>query len=312
MFIRHTKRIIVGVFCAIITGVLAVAIGEAGAPRQEGPVRTDCQDCHESVVHNWQDSAHGDAAVNTAFQDAWQEKGSPPECLSCHATEFDAETGDLHSDGIECATCHFGQTGPHPETPMPTDPSSRSCGNCHLDTYNEWQASAHGEGELACVRCHNPHTTNLKVGNMYDLCTDCHNEEGHFYGMTSHAQQGLQCTDCHLRVSESPMGEGHGQRLHTFSVDLDTCNECHGEQMHFPVPGEESTETSEMMLTAYAPDDGASSRDERVVGQTVDEEPPTQPVQSINYILVAIAGMGFGMALTPYAENWYKRLVSKD
>jgi hypothetical protein len=82
--------------------------------------------------------------------------------------------------------------------------------------------------------------------------------------------------------------------------------------MHFPVPGEESTETSEMMLTAYAPEDDDSSQEEIVARQTFEEEPPTQPAQSINYLLVAIAGMGFGMAITPYAEGWYKRLVNKS
>lgn len=312
MMNHHAKRFIVGTFCALIASGLAVAIGEADSNQQEGPVRTDCQTCHESVVTVWQDSAHGDAAVNTAFQDAWQEKGSPPDCLSCHATEYDADTGEIFTDGITCTTCHTGQTGPHPETPMPTDPSSRLCGTCHLETYAEWQTSAHGEGELACVRCHNPHNTQLKVGNMRDLCTSCHNQEGHFYSYTGHAQQGLQCTDCHLRVTDTPMGEGHGQRLHTFSVDLETCNQCHGEEMHFAVPGEESTETTQMMSTAYAPVNSAGCPGETNSSETIVDEPSPQPAQPLNYLLVAVVGMGFGAAVTPFAETWYKRFLKKD
>jgi len=312
MLNRHAKRFIVGFCCAIVAGGMAVAIGEASPPLQEGPVRTDCLECHESVVTHWETSAHGQAASDPVFQEAWQEKGSPPECLSCHATAYDPETGDIHSNGITCATCHSDQTGPHPETPMPTDPSSRLCGTCHIDTHAEWQTSAHGEGEMGCVRCHNPHTTELKVSNMRDLCTTCHNQEGHFYAYTGHAQQGLQCTDCHLRVSNSPIGDGHGQRLHTFSVDLETCNQCHGEEMHFPMPGEETTDTSEMMQTAYAPVSETSCTNGNGNSQPVHEEPSPQPAQPLNYLLIAAVGMGFGAAVTPFAEGWYRRVINKD
>jgi len=311
MMNRHAKRFIVGTFCALFASVLAVTIGEAGPAQQEGPVRTDCQECHGSVVTHWQDSAHGQAAVDEAFQESWQDQGSPPECLSCHATEYDAETGEIFSEGIACGTCHSGQTGPHPETPMPTDPSSRLCGTCHVDTYAEWETSAHGEGELACVRCHNPHTTQLKVGNMRDLCTACHNQEGHFYPYTAHSQQGLQCTDCHLRVTDSPMGEGHGQRLHTFAVDLETCNQCHSEEMHFPAD-DNTTEASAVTSTGYAPIYTSADQEASMNSESLIEEPASQPVQSLNYLVVAAVGMGFGVAATPFAESWYRRLTKRD
>lgn len=311
---RIIKRFVIGFIFALAAILLTATVGEADTPRQEGPVRTDCQECHGSVVDHWAESAHGQSVVDPIFLAAWEEKGSPTECLSCHTSEYNPETGEYSTEGIFCTTCHSGQTGPHPETPMPTDPSSRLCGNCHIDTYAEWQSSAHGEGELACVRCHNPHTTQLKVGNMHDLCTTCHNEEGHFYNYTGHAQQGLQCTDCHLRVSETPLGEGHGQRLHTFSVDLQTCNQCHGEEMHFPVPaGDESAQTTEMMQTAYAPLESTAcpAGEGEPTSEMVAEEPAPQPVQPLNYLLVAAVGMGFGAAVTPIAENWFQRLTHK-
>lgn len=311
---RLVLRLTVGLCCAVVALAITAISSEAGAGqndyRQEGPVRTDCQECHGAVVANWQESRHGQAVSDPVFQEAWAEAGSPVECLSCHVTNYDPITGAHDQDGITCTTCHSGQSGPHPETPMPTDPSSRLCGNCHVDTYAEWLTSAHGEGEMACVRCHNPHTTTLKEGNMRDLCTTCHTDEGHFYSYTGHAQQGLQCTDCHLRVSNSPMGEGHGQRLHTFEVDLATCSECHGQEMHAPANSEASASgEAPVMQTAYAPSDEAACE---LDGAPIIEEPAPQPAQPLNYFLVAAVGMGFGAAVTPVAENWYRRFSSRD
>lgn len=310
---RLVMRLIVGLCCALLALALTAVGGEAGASpdefRQEGPVRTDCQECHGSVVENWGDSAHGQAVTDPVFQEAWAEAGNPVECLSCHVTNYDPESGEYDEEGIACKTCHSGQSGPHPETPMPTDPSSRLCGTCHIDTHAEWEVSAHGEGELACVRCHNPHTTTLKEGNMRDLCTTCHTDEGHFYNYTGHAMEGLQCTDCHLRVSDSPMGEGHGQRLHTFDVDLATCTECHGQEMHFPATNTSASGAEELMQTAYAPVTDAACEME---DGAIIEEPPQQPAQPLNYLLVAAVGMGFGAAVTPVAEKWYHRFFSRD
>lgn len=312
---RLVMRLIVGLCCALVALAVTAMSGEAGASqsdtRQEGPVRTDCQECHESVVEHQGESAHGQAASDPVFQEAWAEAGNPAECLSCHATSFDPESGEYQGDGIACATCHFGQSGPHPETPMATDPSSRLCGTCHIDTHAEWQISAHGEGELSCVRCHNPHTTTLKEGNMQDLCTTCHTDEGHFYSYTGHAAEGLQCTDCHLRVSDGPMGEGHGQRLHTFEVDLATCTQCHGDGLHFPTAATAAGESdrAEVMRTAYAPLDEAACQMEN---GAVVEQPAPQPAQPLNYLLVAAVGMGFGAAVTPVAESGFRRFFPKD
>jgi formate-dependent nitrite reductase cytochrome c552 subunit len=312
---RLVLRLTVGFCCAIVALAITAISGEAGAglsdSRQEGPVRTDCQECHGSVVDHLADSRHGQAAADPVFQEAWDEAGNPAECLSCHVTDYDPVTGDYEGDGITCTTCHYGQSGPHPETPMPTDSSSRLCGTCHIDTYAEWQTSEHGEGELSCVRCHSPHTQSLKEGNMQDLCTTCHADEGHFYTYTGHAQNGLTCTDCHLRISGSPMGEGHGQRLHTFDVDLATCTQCHGQEMHAPSetsaePGAEDVTAA--MQIAYAPSDGAACTFEE--GAVVDQPAP-QPAQPLNYLLVAAVGMGFGAAVTPVAENWFRRLFSR-
>jgi formate-dependent nitrite reductase cytochrome c552 subunit len=298
-----TTRIAMGICFALVTVLLAAAVGEASPQVQEGPVRTDCQDCHESVVTHWEKSAHGQATNDLVFQEAWNEEGSPSECLTCHTTGLDLDTGQWETDGIACSVCHSPQEAPHPETAMPTDPSSRLCGTCHIDTYNEWQVSTHGEGEMTCVRCHNPHTTGLKVGNMQDLCSTCHNEEGHYFPNTAHAQQGLLCTDCHLRVTDSEMGEGHGRRQHTFNVDLKTCNECHGDEMHLPAEGTTS------MWSEFAATNRSVSN---INNNPVSDEPESTPAHPFNYAVVAVVGLAFGVAVTPYAEGWVKRFQGKD
>jgi anti-sigma factor RsiW len=105
------------------------------------------------------------------------------------------------------------------------------------------------------------------------------------------------------------LGEGHGQRRHTFEVDLATCNQCHGEGMHFPVTEAGATGTADVMTTAYAPDiEEACVMEEGAV----IEDPAPQPAQPLNYLLVAAVGMGFGAAVTPVAENWYRRFSAKD
>ena len=300
------KRLLVGLLCTLVILPLAIVVSAADGPTKEGPVRTDCIECHEGVVTHWEQSDHGQASSNKVFVDAWESEGSPDHCLSCHTTNFDSETGTWEADGISCMVCHSGQSGPHPETAMPTDPSTRLCGTCHTDTYDQFEVSAHNAGALVCVRCHNPHTTDLRTGAMEDLCIDCHNEESHYYNFTAHAQEGLSCNDCHLRISDSDMGEGHSRRQHTFEVDLVTCTECHGVSMHFPSVDPDG-DTQAMMWTAFGETEESATNTPTPLSNEPD---PTLP-QPINYLLVAAVGMGFGIAITPWAESRFRQIKAK-
>jgi hypothetical protein len=105
------------------------------------------------------------------------------------------------------------------------------------------------------------------------------------------------------------MGEGHGQRLHTFDVDLATCTQCHGQEMHAPTEASAEAgaeDTAAVMRVAYAPSDESSCTAEE---GAVIAQPAPQPAQPLNYLLVAAVGMGFGAAVTPVAENWFRRLL---
>jgi formate-dependent nitrite reductase cytochrome c552 subunit len=179
------------------------------------------------------------------------------------------------------------------------------CGNCHLDTHAEWEGSIHGQENLACVRCHNPHTTDLRADGVQTLCQSCHNEVAHFYSYTGHAEEGLLCSDCHLRVSdaaEGQMGEGHGQRVHSFTVDLESCSQCHEDEMHYP--GEDAMTLEDDLGTAMEPALSMAS----VV--PLNSEP--DPVSPFGFaVLASLVGMGFGIVVAPWLEKWNRRVSNE-
>lgn len=313
---RTLRKLIVGLCFALPFFLITVAVGEASPAFQDEPVAADseevedCQSCHGEIQEEWTESMHGQAATDLVFQRAWKQQGSPGECLTCHTTGFDMEAGTWEEDGIACTVCHAPEAANHPEEIMPTDASSDACGSCHEDTYADWQHSVHGEEELACVNCHNPHTTDLKVANSQELCQTCHNEESHFYDLTAHADEGLLCTDCHLRVADAPMlGEGHSQRKHTFEVDLLSCTQCHGDEMHYPVQDamgdtEERQETSGQEQTVMQTGLGLPTSERAT--EVVNDQPQSR--NPLTYVLAIAAGLGLGIIVTPGLDALYRRV----
>jgi predicted CXXCH cytochrome family protein len=259
----------------------------------EEPDKNECADCHEITQNHWAESSHGQAFNNTAFQMAWREQNSPEECLACHTTGFNSTTGKSEMDSVSCSACHGPEIGEHPEKIMPTDVSSELCGTCHLDTHDEWETSGHAAEDLTCVRCHNAHTTELRTGDVDQLCQSCHNETAHYYDDTVHAAEGLLCSDCHLRVSDTKLGEGHGQRSHTFTVDLATCTSCHNDEMHIQQPSAVSQIENNDQAKDSQPVFSKGSM------PTILKE--AEPVGPMGFaILAVLVGMGFGIVAAPW------------
>ena len=301
------RKEFIGLCFALALLLLTPAAGEAGTLRQDGDDTEACQSCHGEIHGKWEDSMHSQAASDVDFRRAWKTEGSPTECMACHTTGFDPATGDWAAEGIDCVVCHDSEAVDHPQEIMPTSDSAASCGTCHKETFAEWEMSVHGDEALDCINCHNPHTTELKVQNSQALCQTCHNEESHFYDLTSHAAEGLLCTDCHLRVSDDAMGpgEGHSQRMHTFQVDLRSCTQCHGDEMHYPVreairlPGED--EVAQGAVTDVANPAGLV---ESLARAPEDANPFT-------YLLAIVVGLGVGITLSPALDSLYRRLRSE-
>jgi len=305
MFRKLLYRLLVGLCFALPAALAVFASGQARIEAQaevHGPAEENCSECHEIIRTHWTESEHGKATSDPAFQKAWQEAGKPNECLTCHTTGFDAETGTWQEDGVACATCHSPIPTNHPEDIMPTDISSRLCGTCHLETHEEWSDSTHAQEDLSCVRCHNPHTTELRAADTQELCSACHNDEVHFFEYTIHAQEGVTCMDCHLQVtggnsvSDAQMSEGHGARHHTFMVGMDTCATCHTLDMHYPVNNDGTPQnlTGEKMTT---------------VMEDALVQPEPNPTSPVGYSLLAgLVGMASGMILAPWSERWVRRI----
>ncbi len=311
---QQIKRIGYGVLFSTLLMILAfVAIPSANAapPMQHAtpePNSQECVGCHEGLRGYWEDSAHGNAFINSEFQNEWAAQGSPKECLACHTTGFNPTTGEFVEGGVSCLTCHSPVPAGHPDAYMPTDVSSRLCGDCHVDTFAQWEVSEHGEQGMTCNSCHNPHTAKLKVKNSQELCNSCHNTEGHYYSFTGHASEGVLCTDCHLRINDSPDAGmmGHGMRVHSFKIDLVTCNNCHLGDMHSETDeamGAVSQATAEYPSATSVPNNFTPARQEIIpfVSST-----PTGPSPFI-YLLPAGIGLVFGTLLAPYIDRLTKR-----
>jgi hypothetical protein len=301
---RLVRVLLVGLCCAILAmALVSVAFAQDQPP---DPDSDECIGCHEGLRGHWEESSHAQAFDNPAFQADWKDKGEPRECLACHTSGYDPATGTYFAEGVDCLACHYPIVANHPDEYMPTDVSSRACGTCHVDTFSEWHESTHAQEDMACGQCHNPHTADLRVDNTQVLCESCHQEESQHYAFTGHASEGLLCTDCHLSVDDSPPGEGHGSRHHTFNVDLHTCNGCHESDMH-----SSEEQQAAMGATETASDKVACYRTDTVrLPVTPQQEVYSEPQETSNpmvFFLPAGVGLVLGLIVAPWTEGILRR-----
>jgi hypothetical protein len=316
MMTKQRLRLI-WITCLAGMALLLLAVSPALAQNESPAANTEeCTGCHEGLRVYWEESPHGQALDNPVFQEKWQEAGSPTECLECHTTGYNAATGEYAEGGVACLTCHSPVPANHPDNMIPTDVSSRKCGTCHVDTFNEWEVSQHGKENMNCNQCHNPHTTELRAEHSQALCQSCHHQETHYYSQTGHAKEGLLCTDCHLRVdSNAELGEGHAMSNHTFAVDLQTCNQCHADAAHpETAPMETVSRSGSAEDVACYP---AQVIMETVPVVSVPEpavtETPAPHISPLVYILPLGLGLVFGIVAAPLiSKNLGKRREEDD
>jgi hypothetical protein len=295
MMIRLGFGLLFALPLMLLTFALAQAQTQQDPPQQSS---LDCSACHANFQKSWEAGAHAQAATNSAYRDAWDEQGNPPQCLNCHVTGYDATTHTWESDAITCNACHNPENAPtHPMEPMPADRSSKMCGSCHQETFFEWQVSAHRASGLDCVGCHDPHGTNLKKEQTLAQCAACHRTRASNFAHSEHSQQGLTCTNCHLAELPDHTGEGHARLDHSFNVRLSTCNSCHAYQMHDP------TEVHPERKVLVQPRDAMAA----VETLSVTDEP--MPVSPVGFAtLSGLFGLAAGVILAP----WIERKVRKN
>lgn len=185
----------------------------------------------------WQTGAHARAMDSASFRAAWEEVGELEDCLACHSTGFDLDTGGMTAPNVTCQACHqkIGDQD-HPPAMMTVDAEADRCGECHTDTFAEWQISRHGQRGIACASCHESHSQAPRIQPPSELCHQCHGQRFEDMAHSSHAGAELTCTECHMPsnpASELVGGMGgvstHG---HTFSVGSQTCAQCHVSEIH--------------------------------------------------------------------------------
>ena len=292
------KRVLYGILFAIPMMLVTYAMVLA-SPSPQAPTtpdgELDCAVCHPAFQEAWENSAHSSATTDPAFREAWEEQGQPPECLACHVTGYNDETNTWEADGITCQACHSPIPADHPREPMLAERSAKLCGDCHADTYFEWQISVHQESGLDCSACHDPHEASLKAENTSLLCASCHRARSSNFTHSAHSQNGLTCIDCHLGDTNRDAIGGHGLKDHSFFVSLDTCKKCHIYEMHDPVEVHPETTSIEPL------DPMASSGT-----VTVSSEP--NPVSPYGFTaLFGLIGVALGVVLAPWIERVQRR-----
>jgi len=203
-----------------------------GPPVYVGP--GVCEACHKEAHDIWSTSLHAQAFSSPVFQEDWTKDGSKNSCLECHTTGYVPLTGEYSFEGVTCESCHGPYQQGHPEKPMPVTPDASLCAACHKTTTNEWRASKHGQVNLDCESCHDPHTQKSMFESVTALCTNCHKDPGQSFTHGTHANAGLQCSNCHMYTSPRTSAPIQGllPTGHTFSVGSEACIGCHQDTVH--------------------------------------------------------------------------------
>jgi len=176
-------------------------------------------------------------------------KRKPYGCGRCHTTGFQEAgngssppgiQGDWALMGVQCEACH-GPASRHVKYPqihhLEVDASSALCGRCHSrgdvntlpakggflqhhQQYNEILAGGHGS--LACVDCHDPHSTDPEMSRH--SCYSCHRDRWvAFWRADPHGRAGLHCVECHMpladRSADSPKLWCGDIRTHLFRIE---------------------------------------------------------------------------------------------
>jgi predicted CXXCH cytochrome family protein len=294
-----------GTLFAIPLMLLTYAFAQASPPMESDPQGEmsqglDCQGCHPAFYESWENGLHGQSWDDPVFQNAWQEQGEPGECIDCHVTGYDPGSNTWAADGVTCERCHNPAPANHPQEPMPVARTSELCGDCHTETFFQWQASVHRQADLGCETCHDPHGSQLLAEDDAVLCATCHKARSSDFSHTSHSDEGLACADCHMINLAEQGVQAHGEKDHSFFVSLEACNGCHVYQMHDPVAVHEE-EAADKQLDAMASAEVSS----------VMATP--NPINPLGFALLAgLVGLAAGVVLAPWIERFQNRLDMRD
>lgn len=280
----------------------------AAVPGQTQTTAT-CLACHP---RSFAGEVHGLGLTNPIFNAAWNAAGGPKECLVCHVTGFDAETGTWKAETISCEACHSPIPQDHPNQEMPVDKSNTLCAQCHTDNrfgWADWKTSVHYQQNMTCSNCHDPHLPRRSANeNVSAYCEKCHEDMTRRSEHSTHARAGVSCIGCHLGPKKG-VDQFHQVPDHSFKPVLETCNVCHAQQMHDPKPTPVVTLT--VTPTRVIPTPTLPVATPMFPGNTGSVIPFT--TLDFTFMGVGLLGLGAigGLALSPVLD-WFNHLFSKS
>jgi len=291
-----------------ICWILAVACVMARTARAdvEDKESDRCALCHEQETKDWLASPHAQT-MSDVFLNEWTNEGKKWECLVCHTSQFDRQTGKFSHEGISCESCHGAMKEDHPDkSKMGLPVTSEVCESCHAITYGEWRVSAHGQKNIRCFDCHKMHEMKLRKDQPDQMCGTCHTDRLKDFSHATHSIEGLHCLSCHMpEVKGAGMKiRGLGVRGHTFGVGAETCAGCHRDMVH--ASHERATLNEEVkQLKAATPEklkdqldqlekDGAKMKEELQANRRV-----FPPVVGLSFLL----GIFLGVALPHFRRK---------
>ncbi|WP_406659740.1 ammonia-forming cytochrome c nitrite reductase subunit c552 [Methanolobus sp. ZRKC3] len=174
---------------------------------------------------------------------------SVQDCKTCHLDMYQKWDESAHSQKIECATCHSLVNGDYndhiadPSKSVPeVDLSADSCGNCHVDIFDEWNEYGEGTFDVTIMASHSEPVIGveprlLEAGRS---CVSCKSTDGGIFnieeaGIYEFAEEELPepedveewritCVACH---------EPHSTLLRMEDATL-LCSNCHNSEGAVP------------------------------------------------------------------------------
>lgn len=181
-----------GVLLASALAAPAARAGQAAAPAAAQPANAvangnvggkACASCHEELSRKFAANPHGQVAA--------QHGAAGVDCEGCHGP------GKAH---VEAGGDRARIFNPATATARDVD---EKCLGCHQGKHRNFERSAHGEGNVSCIGCHDIHNSTadaLLKAPQATLCFQCHAEVEPEFSMPVHHQviEGVvQCSDCH-------------------------------------------------------------------------------------------------------------------
>jgi len=199
-----------------------------------------CATCHEEVSKKFAGNPHTKLAA--------QHGAAVVNCEGCHGP------GGAHVAAGGDKTKIFN---PANATAKEVD---EKCLGCHQGKHQNFERSAHGEGNVSCIGCHDIHNGKddaLLKAPQTALCFECHADVKPQFSMPFHhkVNEGLvQCSDCH-----DPHGTFEKNGLKSATGQDAVCVKCHAEKAG-PWVHEHAVVKTEGCTACHTPHGGPNPR----------------------------------------------------